>query len=111
MSLTTVMGLGLAIDYSLFVVSRFREEMANGLAVPDAVVQTMRTAGRTVVFSALTVAVSLSALLIFPLYFLRSFAYAGVAVVAVAAIGSVVVLPALLVVLGPRVDALVVAPR
>jgi len=106
LNLTTLMGLGLAIDYSLFVLSRFREELANGLEVPDAVVQTMRTAGRTVVFSALTVAVSLSALLIFPLYFLRSFAYAGIAVVAVAAIGSVVVLPALLAALGPRVDAL-----
>lgn len=105
-SMTTVMGLGLAIDYSLFVLSRFREELANGHSVPDAVTISMKTAGRTVIFSALTVAVSLSALLIFPLYFLQSFAYAGIAVVAVACAGSVIVLPAILAGLGTRVDAL-----
>ena len=106
LNMTTVMGLGLAIDYSLFVLSRFREELGDGHDVPAALTRTMKTAGRTVVFSALTVAVSLSALLIFPLYFLRSFAYAGIAVVAVACIGSVVVLPAMLAGLGTRVDAL-----
>ncbi|MEY2417951.1 MAG: putative drug exporter of the superfamily [Actinomycetota bacterium] len=106
LNMTTVMGLGLAIDYSLFVLSRFREEMGDGHDVPAALTRTMKTAGRTVVFSALTVAVSLSALLIFPLYFLRSFAYAGIAVVAVACIGSVVVLPAMLAGLGTRIDAL-----
>ncbi|OWY61917.1 transporter, partial [cyanobacterium TDX16] len=105
-TLTTAMGLGLAIDYSLFVVSRFREELAKGRTVDDAVVRTVETAGRTVAFSGLTVAVSLVALLIFPLYFLRSFAYAGVGVVLVAALASVVTLPALLAVLGHRVDAL-----
>jgi RND superfamily putative drug exporter len=103
-NLTTAMGLGLAIDYSLFVVSRFREELRRGRNVEDAVVRTVETAGRTVAFSGLTVAVSLSALLVFPLYFLRSFAYAGVAVVMVAAVASVVSLPSLLAVLGPRVD-------
>ena len=106
LNLTTAMGLGLAIDYSLFVVNRFREELANGRSVEDAVVKTTQTAGRTVLFSAATVAVSLAALLVFPLYFLRSFAYAGIAVVVVAAIGAVVVLPALLAVLGHRVDSL-----
>ncbi|HVT76508.1 MAG TPA: MMPL family transporter [Acidimicrobiales bacterium] len=106
LNMTTVMGLGLAIDYSLFVLSRFREEMGAGFDVPTALTRTMKTAGRTVVFSALTVAVSLSALLIFPLYFLRSFAYAGIAVVAVACVGSVVVLPSMLAGLGTRVDAL-----
>ena len=106
LNLTTAMGLGLAIDYSLFVVNRFREELANGRSVEDAVVRTTQTAGRTVLFSAATVAVSLAALLVFPLYFLRSFAYAGIAVVLVAAAGAVVVLPALLAVVGWRVDAL-----
>jgi putative drug exporter of the RND superfamily len=104
-NLTTALGLGLAIDYSLFVVSRFREELHAGHSPHNAVVRTVERAGRTVAFSALTVAVSLSALLIFPLYFLRSFAYAGVAVVAVAAVASTVSLPALLAVLGPKVDA------
>lgn len=104
-SMTTVMGLGLAIDYSLFVLSRFREELNKGHDVPTAVTITMKTAGRTVIFSALTVAVSLSALLIFPLYFLQSFAYAGIAVVAVACAGSVIVLPAILAGLGAKVDA------
>jgi RND superfamily putative drug exporter len=103
-NLTTALGLGLAIDYSLFVVSRFREELRAGSAPHDAVVRTVERAGRTVAFSALTVAVSLSALLVFPLYFLRSFAYAGIAVVLVAAVASVVSLPSLLAVLGHRVD-------
>ena len=110
-NLTTAMGLGLAIDYSLFVVSRFREEMRQGKSVEAAVVRTVETAGRTVAFSGLTVAVSLSALLVFPLYFLRSFAYAGVAVVLVAAVASVVSLPALLAVLGHRVNSLQLLKR
>ncbi|MEY2399275.1 MAG: putative drug exporter of the superfamily [Actinomycetota bacterium] len=104
LNMTTVMGLGLAIDYSLFVLSRFREELGDGDDVTRALTRTMKTAGRTVIFSAVTVAVSLSALLIFPLYFLRSFAYAGIAVVFVACMGSVVVLPAILAGLGRRVD-------
>jgi RND superfamily putative drug exporter len=105
-NLVTAMGLGLAIDYSLFVVSRFREELRAGRSVEAAVVRTVETAGRTIAVSALTVAVSLSALLVFPLYFLRSFAYAGVGVTLVAMISSVVTLPALLAVLGHRVDSL-----
>ncbi len=104
LNMTTVMGLGLAIDYSLFVLSRFREELGDGDDVTGALTRTMKTAGRTVIFSAVTVAVSLSALLIFPLYFLRSFAYAGIAVVFVACVGSVIVLPAILAGLGRRVD-------
>ena len=104
LNITTALGLGLAIDYSLFIVTRFREELAAGRDVGPAVVATMRTAGRTVVFSALTVTLSLSALLVFPLYFLRSLAYAGAVVVLLAATGAVVVLPALLAVLGRRVD-------
>jgi RND superfamily putative drug exporter len=105
-NLTTALGLGLGIDYSLFMVSRVREELRNGLAPHDAVVRTMETAGRTILISALTVAVSLSALLVFPLYFLRSFAYAGVAVVLLALAGSLLSLPALLAVLGHRVNSL-----
>ena len=76
-NLTTALGLGLAIDYSLFIVSRFREELRNGKSVELAVVRTVETAGKTILISALTVAASLSALLVFPQFFLRSFAYAG----------------------------------
>jgi putative drug exporter of the RND superfamily len=106
LNLTTALGLGLAIDYSLFIVSRYREELRAGREPAAALLVTMATAGRTVLFSAATVAVSLLALLVFPLYFLRSFGYAGIAVVALAAVGALVVLPALLAVLGRRVDRL-----
>src|SRR6266536_2020175 len=104
LNLTTALGIGLGIDYSLFIVSRYREEMRHGLIAHEAVVRTVQTAGRTVLFSALTVAISLAALLIFPLFFLRSFAYAGIAVVALALLGAIVFLPALLAALGTRVD-------
>src|SRR6266542_613608 len=106
LNLTTALGLGLAIDYSMFIVSRYREELRAGREPPDALVTTMRTAGRTVLFSAATVAAALVALLVFPLYFLRLFGYAGIAVVALAAVGALVVLPALLAVLGRRIDSL-----
>ncbi|MGH8913782.1 MAG: MMPL family transporter [Acidimicrobiia bacterium] len=106
LNLTTALGLGLAIDYALFMISRFREELAAGYDTGDAVRRTVQSAGRTVLFSAGTVMVSLAAMLIFPLAFLRSFGYAGIAVVALAAVGAVVVLPALLAVLGPRVEKL-----
>ncbi|MFC0533733.1 MMPL family transporter [Phytohabitans kaempferiae] len=109
-NLMTGLGFGLAIDYSLFVLTRFREELAAGRPTGAAVVRTLETAGRTVAFSALTVAVSLSALLVFPLPFLRSFAYAGTAVVLSAAAAALLTLPALLAVLGPRVDALRLRP-
>ena len=104
LSMVTAMGLGLAIDYSLFIVSRFREELRKGFDTETAVVTTMRTAGRTVIFSAITVALSLSALLVFPLYFFKSFGYAGIGVVLTAAVGAVIFLPAVLAWLGPRVD-------
>jgi RND superfamily putative drug exporter len=103
-NLTTALGIGLGIDYSLFIVSRFREEMRGGLASDDAVIRAVETAGRTVLFSGLTVAISLSALLVFPMYFLRSFAYAGIAVVALASLGALVFLPSLLATIGPRID-------
>ena len=104
-NLTTALGLGLAIDYALLMVSRFREELAGGAEVDAAVVRTVETAGRTIVFSASTVAVALAALLLFPLFFLRSFAYAGIGVIAIAMVSALVVLPALLKVLGHRVNA------
>ncbi len=104
LNLVTALGLGLAIDYSLLIVSRFREERTSGHSVEDAVRITVRTAGRTVTFSGLTVAVSLSALLIFPLYFLRSFAYAGIGVIGFAVFVSVVALPAALALLGDRLE-------
>ncbi len=103
-NLTTALGLGLAIDYSLFIVSRYREELRGGLAPHDAVVRSVETAGRTVALSALIVAASLSALLVFPMFFLRSFAYAGIAVVLLAMTASVVTLPAMLAVVGRRID-------
>ena len=103
-NLAISLGLGLGIDYSLFMLTRYREERARGLADRAAVVRTVQTAGRTVLFSAITVLLSLAALLVFPLYFLRSFAYAGVSAVLFAAVGAVVVLPAALVVLGRRID-------
>jgi RND superfamily putative drug exporter len=104
LNLVTAMGLGLAIDYSLFIVSRYREEVRGGLSSDEAVARTVATAGRTVAFSGLTVALSLGALLVFPMAFLRSFAYAGVAVVMLGAVAATVFLPALLAVLGPRVE-------
>jgi RND superfamily putative drug exporter len=106
MNLTTALGLGLAIDYALFIVRRFREELDGGAEPLTAVATTLRTAGRTVLFSALTVAVSLAAMLLFPQYFLRSFAYAGIAVVLLAAAAALVLLPAALILLGHRVDSL-----
>jgi putative drug exporter of the RND superfamily len=111
LNLTTALGLGLAIDYSLFVVSRFREELRAGHEPRAAVVRTVRTAGRTVAFSALTVAASLLATLVFPITFLRSFAYAGVAVALLAGLFSLLVLPAILAVLGHRVNSLTLWKR
>ncbi len=104
LNLTTALGLGLAIDYSLFMVSRYREEMARGVSSNVAVGRSMQTAGRTVAFSAGTVMISLAALAVFDVPYLRSFAFAGVAVVALAAVAAVVVLPAVLAMLGPRVE-------
>jgi RND superfamily putative drug exporter len=105
-NLATSMGLGLGIDYSLFIVTRFREELRRGHPVPDAVRESLRTAGRTVLFSAITVGLSLGALLVFPLFFLKSFAYAGIFAVLFALIGALVVLPAALAALGERVNKL-----
>ncbi len=106
LNLTTALGLALAIDYSLFIVSRYREEIRAGRSSDEAVIRTVQTAGRTVLFSALTVALALAALLVFPQYFLRSFAYAGIAVVALAAAAALLLLPVLLTLLRGRVNSL-----
>lgn len=105
-NLVSMLGLGLAIDYALFVVTRFREELGRRDDVGAALAATMATAGRTVVFSGVTVALALASLLVFPAMFLRSMAYGGVAAVLIAVIASVTALPALLAVLGRRIDAL-----
>jgi RND superfamily putative drug exporter len=110
-NLTTVLGLGLAIDYSLFIVSRFREELGAGRDVATALEETLAHAGRTAVGSALTVAAAVSALLVFPLMFLRSFAYAGIAVSVLAGAASLIVLPAVLALLGHRINSLTVWRR
>nr|WP_202122720.1 MMPL family transporter [Streptomyces sp. BA2] len=103
-NLTTALGLGLGVDYGLLMISRFREQLASGASVEDAVRTTMNTAGRTVAFSAATVAAALAALMVFPQYFLRSFGYSGVGVVVIAALATLFVMPALLTVLGHRVN-------
>ncbi|GAB1693906.1 MMPL family transporter [Krasilnikovia sp. M28-CT-15] len=102
----TLLGLGMAVDYSLFVVSRFREELANGRDVPGAIRATVATAGRTVVVSGLTIVLALSSLLIFPQPFLGGMAIGGMAAVLIAMVASLTVLPATLSLLGHRIDML-----
>ncbi|WP_431897507.1 MMPL family transporter [Nonomuraea sp. bgisy101] len=103
LNITLAMGLALGIDYSLFVMARFREEVRHGRSHHDAVVTAVARAGRTVLFSGMTVAASLAVLLALPFDFLRSFAYAGIAVVVGGVVGAVVVLPAVLAAVGARV--------
>jgi trehalose monomycolate/heme transporter len=105
-NITTILGLGLAIDYGLFIVTRFREELHRQPTVEQAVARTVATAGRTVAVSGVTVAVALTSLMLFPEDFLRSMGYGGVATVAVDMLAALTVLPALLAVLGHRVNAL-----
>ncbi len=105
-NIVTMLGLGLAIDYALFMVSRFREELASGSDVESAVVRTMSTAGRTVAVSGLTVAVALGSLLLFPMNFLRSMGMGGIAAVLIAMAAALTTLPALLAVMGRQVDSL-----
>ena len=104
LNLITGLGLGLGIDYALLIVNRFREEMHNGKSVEESAIITVGTAGKTVFYSGLAVMVTLSALLLFPLNFLRSFGYAGVIVTLFAIFGALIPLPALLAILGKRVD-------
>ena len=109
LNLATGLGLGLSIDYSLFMVSRFREELHAGTTVPDAVHVAVMTAGRTIFFSSLTVAAAMASLMLFPLNFLFSMGVGGVLVVAIASASALLVMPAVLRLLGPRVNAM--APR
>jgi uncharacterized membrane protein YdfJ with MMPL/SSD domain len=106
LNLTTALGLALAIDYTLLIINRFRDELAGGANRETALVRTIVTAGRTVLFSATTVALSMAAMILFPMYFLKSFAYAGIATVAFTAIAAVVVTPAAIVLLGDHLDSL-----
>lgn len=106
LNLTVALGLALAIDYSLLIVSRYRDERADGVGHDEALILTMVTTGRTVLFSATTVALSMAVMVLFPVYFLRSFAYAGVATVAFVAVAAIVVTPAAITWLGPRLDSL-----
>jgi uncharacterized membrane protein YdfJ with MMPL/SSD domain len=105
-NLVTGLGLGLGIDYSLFVLSRYREELTRGLDTRAAILRTLQTAGRTVLYSSLTVAGALSCLLVFPLRFLYSMGVGGALVALSAGSVSLIVLPAVLVALGPRINAL-----
>ena len=105
-NLVTGMGLGLGIDYSLFVLARYREELAGGADTRAAVRNTLQTAGRTVLYSSLTVAGALASMLVFPLRFLYSMGVGGALVALCAGAVSLLVLPAVLVALGPRIDAL-----
>src|SRR5271170_5752657 len=105
-NIITILGLGLGIDYGLFMVTRFREELHRQPTVEQAVARTVATAGRTVAVSGVTVAVALTSLMLFPVDFLRSMGYGGVATVAVDVLAALIVLPALLAVLGHRVNAL-----
>ncbi|MGW4120394.1 MMPL family transporter [Nocardia sp. NPDC004711] len=102
----SMIGLGLAIDYGLFIVSRFREEVADGYDTKAAVRRTVVTSGRTVLFSATMIIAASAGMLLFPQGFLKSVAYGTIATVALAAVSAVTILPALLSILGPRVDAL-----
>ncbi len=105
LNLTVALGLALGIDSTLLIISRYRDELAGGAGREGALIRTMATAGRTVLFSAMTVALSMVAMVMFPMYLLKSFAYAGIAVVAFAAVAALVVTPAVIVLLGDRLDA------
>ncbi|PSL55312.1 RND superfamily putative drug exporter [Saccharothrix carnea] len=105
-NVASLLGLGMAIDYGLFMVGRFREELAAGRDTPDAVRRTVMSAGRTVLFSATLLVIALAGLMLFPQGFLKSLSYGGMSAVAIAAVVSLTLLPALLAVLGHRVDKL-----
>ena len=105
-NITTILGLGLAIDYGLFMVARFRNELNAQPTTEAALARTVATAGRTVAVSGVTVALALASLMLFPEMFLRSMGYGGVATVLVDMLAALTIMPALLAVLGPRVNAL-----
>ncbi|MFI6980930.1 efflux RND transporter permease subunit [Embleya sp. NPDC050154] len=105
-NICAALGFALSVDYALFIVTRYREELSRGADSRRAITRSMATAGRAVLFSAATVALCLSALFVFPLELLRSLAWASILVVIISALTSLLVLPALLAVLGPRLDRL-----
>jgi RND superfamily putative drug exporter len=111
LTVATAFGLGLSIDFGLLMVSRFREERDKGKDHQSAIVATVTTAGRTIIFSAATVTLAMSGLLVFPLYFLRSTALTAIAVVILSALSAIVLLPALLALLGKRIDSLALIRR
>ena len=104
LNLITGLGLGLGIDYALLIVNRFREELHSGKSVDESVKRTVSTAGKTVFYSGLTIVITLASLMLFPLMFLKSFGYAGVTVVTMAVAGALIALPALLAILGKKID-------
>ncbi len=104
LNLTTGLGLGLGIDYALLMVNRFREELAKGLDNESAIVNTLRSAGKTVFYSGLTVVLTLISLTFFPQNFLKSMGYAGAAVVALAVLGALIPLPAILTLMGSKIN-------
>lgn len=106
LNLTAAMGLALAIDYTLLIISRYREEISAGAARDKALVRTMTTAGRTVLYSSMTVALSMVALVLFPMTALKSFAYTGIVTAAFAGSAAVLITPAAVVLLGDRLDSL-----
>jgi len=108
LNLITGMGLGLGIDYALLMVNRFREELHHGKDVEEAIVTTVKTAGKTVFYSGITVIITLTALTFFPLMFLKSFGYAGISVVAMAILTALLPFPAILALIGKRIDKFVV---
>ena len=111
LTVATAFGLGLSIDFGLLMVSRFREERDNGKDHQSAIIATVTTAGRTIIFSAATVTLAMTGLLVFPTYFLRSVGITATVVVILSALSAIVVLPALLALLGKRIDAVALVRR
>lgn len=111
LTVTTAFGLGLSIDFGLLMVSRYREECANGKDQHSAIIATVTTAGRTILFSAATVTLAMMSLLVFPTYFLRSVGLAATATVLLSALSAIIVLPAMLSLLGKRVDSFAIIRR
>ena len=109
--LVALVGLGIAIDYSLLMIFRFREEIANGLATDDAIVETMQHAGRSVIVSGSTVAIGLVSMVILPLPFIRSIGLGGMLIPLVSVLASITLTPALLRLLGPKINRLRVMPK
>ncbi|WP_231639671.1 MMPL family transporter [Mycobacterium sp. Marseille-P9652] len=104
LNVAAALGMALAIDYTLLIISRYRDELAEGRCRDEALLHSVATAGRTVLFSAVTVALAMVPMVLFPVYFLKSFAYAGIAVVTLSALAALVVAPAVIVLLGDRLD-------